>query len=199
MSAAVKITRGGNASELRGLARLSGTSGRVAARLLAVANVLDGMSRADAARLAGMSRQTLRDWVHRYNAHGVEGVRDAARSGRPPALSAEQHEAFIKRVTTGPDPSRDGVVRWRRVDLQDWLATKHAISLAETSIGRLLRKSGFRRLSARPQHPETDVEAQEALKKTLPQRSEPFSPTTRQASRLNSGSKMKPGLDKKAR
>lgn len=199
MSAAVKITREADAQGLRKLARLSGTNGRYASRLLAIANVVDGMSRSTAARQAGMDLQTLRDWVLRFNDEGIDGLRDRKRPGRRSRLSEAVRAQMVHRVTAGPDPEQDGIVRWRRVDLQSWLASDHQVVLHENSIGRLLRQLGFRRLSVRPQHPETDVEAQEALKKTLPQRSDPSSPTTRQASRLNSGSKMKLALGKKAR
>lgn len=199
MSAAVEVTREADGRELRKLARLAKTDGRYASRLLAVANVLDGMSRSAAAQQAGMGLQTLRDWVLRFNAEGAQGLRDRARSGRPARLSAEVCAEFAQRVTQGPDPEQDNLVRWRRVDLQAWLARQHHIILHENSIGRLLNQLGFRRLSARPQHPETDVRAQEALKKTSPQRSKPSSPITPLASRSSSGSKTKRGLVKKAR
>lgn len=199
MSAAVKITREADARGMRKLARLSGTNGRYASRLLAIANVVDGMSRSAAARQAGTDLQTLRDWVLRFNEEGIDGLRDRQRPGRRARLSGEVREQMVRRVIAGPDPSRDGIVRWRRVDLQAWLASDHQVVLHENSIGRLLRQLGFRRLSARPQHPETDAAALDALKKTLPQRSKPSSPTTPSASRLSSGSRMKRALVKKAR
>ena len=89
MSAAVSVTRLDHSSaELRGLARVE--AGSVACRILAIAHVLDGASRAEAAALCGMDRQTLRDWVHRFNTDGIEGLTNKAGSGRPPALSEEQ-------------------------------------------------------------------------------------------------------------
>jgi transposase-like protein len=99
-----------SSAELRREAKRCG-DGRVACRILAIAHVLDGMSRTDAARSCGMDRQTLRDWVHRYNAEGIAGLADAPRGGRPPALSSEQMAELRGLVLAGPDPARDGVVR----------------------------------------------------------------------------------------
>src|SRR4051794_41584403 len=110
----VAITREGlDAGELR---REAGRcrDARAARRMLALALVLEGASREAAARCAGMDRQTLRDWVHRYNAEGIEGLRDRPRSGRKPRLTAEQEAELVTAVEQGPDPDRDGVVRWRR-------------------------------------------------------------------------------------
>ena len=59
-------------------------------RLLSLAAVPDGMNRADAARLGGMDRQTLRDWVHRFNAHGADGLKDSWSKGNPPRLTPDQ-------------------------------------------------------------------------------------------------------------
>jgi transposase len=137
-------------------------------RLLALAQVLEGMSRSDAARNAGMDRQTLRDWVHRYNAEGVEGLCDRLRSGRKPRLSEDQLIAFDKMVETQPDPVADGVVRWRCVDLKDKIAKRFNVELSERSVGRILNERGFRKLSARPKHPEVDTAAQEAFRQTSP-------------------------------
>ena len=113
---AVAITRTDlSTEELRGAARRT-TDTYQARRLLALALVVDGASRTAAARAAGMERQTLRDWVHRYNAEGVEGLCDRARSGRPPRLSEAQLVELARLVEAGPDPARHGVVRWRCVD-----------------------------------------------------------------------------------
>ena len=139
-----------------------------ARRLLAIAMVLDGWSRTDAARAAGMDRQTLRDWVHRYNAEGVDGLRDRPRSGRPSQLKPEHFAKLEQWVEAGPDVAADGLVRWRCVDLRDRLAERFAVTLSERSVARLLNKRGFRRLSARPRHPKADEAAQDAFKKTSP-------------------------------
>ena len=141
---------------------------RQARRLLALAMVLDGHPRLLAAQAGGMDRQTLRDWVHRYNAHGIEGVRDAPREGRPPALSAEQMWELEELLLAGPDLARDGVVRWRCSDLRTQVKDRFEVELHERTVGKLLRRLGMTRLQPRPFHPKADAAAQEAYKKTLP-------------------------------
>jgi transposase len=115
-----------------------------------------------------MDRQTLRDWVHRYNAQGLPGLRDRPRPGRKPRLTPEQEAELAAAVDQGPDPGRDGVVRWRRVDLQALIETRFAVRLHERSVGKVLRRLGFARLSVRPKHPKADEAAQEAFKKVSP-------------------------------
>ena len=139
---------------------------RHARRLLALAMVLDGHSRLLAAQAGGMDRQTLRDLVHRYNAHGVEGVQDVPRGGRPPALSAEQMQALEKLVLAGPDLAEDGVVLWRCVDLRAQIKVRFEVELHERTVGKLLRRLQLTRLQPRPFHPTQDLVAQEAFKKT---------------------------------
>jgi transposase len=136
-----------------------------ARRMLALALVLDGASREEAARHAGMDRQTLRDWVHRYNAEGLPGLSDRRRPGPRPRLSPEQEAELVTAVEQGPDPERDGVVRWRRVDLQALIEARFAVRLHERSVGKVLRRLGFARLSVRPRHPKADEAAQDAFKK----------------------------------
>ncbi len=196
--AGVAITRTDmSAAELRAAARLSANA-RQASRILAIAMVLDGFSREAAARLCGMDRQSLRDWVHRYNQEGLDGLADRARSGRPASLSWVEQGKFSSWVEEGADLARDGVVRFRRVDLRDRIAAEFGVSLHERSVGKLLRRLGFRRLSVRPQHPKSDPAAQEAFKKTLRP-----SPRKRSASALasrsKSGSRTKQGSDSKGR
>src|SRR3954453_14562473 len=134
-------------------------------RMLALALVLEGSSREEAARHAGMDRQTLRDWVRRYNAEGLAGLRDRPRSGRRPRLTPGQEAELAAAVGRGPDPERDGVVRWRRVDLRARVEARFAVRLHERSVGKVLRRLGFARLSVRPQHPKADAAAQEAFEK----------------------------------
>jgi transposase len=136
-----------------------------ARRMLALALVLEGHSREAAARHAGMDRQSLCDWVHRYNDEGLAGLHDRPRSGRKPRLMPEQTAELAAVVEQGPDPDRDGVVRWRRVDLQALIKTRFGVRLHERSVGKLLRRLGFARLSVRPKHPASDPDAQEAFKK----------------------------------
>jgi len=137
-------------------------------RMLALALVLEGCSREAAARFAGMDRQSLRDWVHRYNAEGLAGLHDRPHPGPRPRLTPEQLKKFEQVVEEGPDPVRDGVVRWRRVDLQSWIKAQFGVELHERSVGKLLRRQGFVRLSVRPHHPSSDPAAQAAFKQTSP-------------------------------
>jgi transposase len=139
-----------------------------ARRMLALALVLDGASREQAARHAGMDRQTLRDWVHRYNAGGLDALRDRPRSGRRPRLTPGQGAELAAVVERGPDPDRDGVVRWRRVDLRALIEARFGVRLHERTVGKLLHRLGFARLSVRPKHPKADEAAQEAFKKASP-------------------------------
>jgi transposase len=168
-------------------------------RMLALALVLEGCSRADAARHAGMDRQTLRDWVHRYNAGGLPGLHDRHRSGRKPRLSPEQEAELVTAVEQGPDPDRDGVVRWRRVDLQALIETRFAIRLHERTVGKVLRRLGSTRLSVRPRHPKADEAAQEAFEKASPRWWREPCPSTPVADRSRSGSRTRPGSASRAR
>jgi transposase len=163
-----------------------------ARRMLALASVLEGSSREAAARAAGMDRQTLRDWVHRYNAEGLAGLHDRPRSGRQPRLTPEQRGELAKVVEQGPDPETDGVVRWRRIDLQALIKARYPVELHERSVGKLLHRLGFARLSVRPQHPSSDLEAQEAFKKGLLGWCRRRYPSTRKACRSRSGSRTRP-------
>jgi transposase len=168
-------------------------------RMLALALVLDGVSRAEAAEQCGMDRQTLRDWVHRYNDVGLTGLSDRVPAGAKPRLSPAQEGELAKLVREGPQIDKDGVVRWRRIDLSRVIEARFGVRLAERSVGAVLRRLGFRRLSARPRHPGHDAAAQQAHKKTLPNWSQPSSLSRRAASRSNCGGKMKPGSASKAR
>lgn len=137
-------------------------------RVLAIAFVLDGWSRAEAAQACGMDRQTLRDWIHRYNEHGVDGLCDLPHRGRKPSLTAEQERELADIVRRGPTRSEHGVVRWRRADLRKVIEVTFGIDFHERTIGKILDKLGFSHISVRPRHPLSDPETQEAFKKTLP-------------------------------
>src|SRR5947199_10258502 len=193
MGAAVSITRlDKTASELRKAA--SGEKDSAAARrILALALVLDGVDRKTAAETCGMDRQTLRDWVHRYNAAGLAGLGNLKSPGPGSKLTARQQAELAELVEAGPDPAVHGVVRWRRVDLRDELQRRFGVALHERSVGKVLTKLGYRKLSVRPRHPKADEEAQETFKKTSPRQSRRKSPTAPTASRSKSGSKMRPG------
>ena len=158
-------------------------------RMLALALVLEGASREEAARAAGMDRQTLRDWVHRYNEEGLPGLHDRRRPGPRPRLSPEQEAELVTAVERGPDPDRDGVVRWRRVDLQALIEARFAVRLRERSVGEVLRRLGFTRVSVRPRHPKADEAAQAAFKKASPSWWRERCPSAPAASRSRSGSR----------
>jgi transposase len=166
---AIPIIRHVEPEELRRLGREQ-ISGRVASRMFAIANVLDGLNREDAATHAGMERQSLRDWVHRFNAEGVTGLNDLPRKGRPRRMHAGIEKVFCERVDKGPDAKTDKLVRWRRMDLQAWLKSEHAINYHERSIGKILKRLGYSHVSTRPVHPQNDPEDMETFKKTLRKR-----------------------------
>jgi transposase len=167
MSAAIGLRDDFTAADLRRLAGKVRDADQVR-RLLALAAVYDGMDRSMAARIGGMDRQTLRDWVHRFNEHGPIGLINVKPAGRPPKLSVEQQEALRQLVEAGPDPEKHGVVRWRCVDLQRVLGAQFGVDLSTVAIGRQLKRLGFSHISARPLHPAQDAQAITAFKKTSP-------------------------------
>ena len=168
MSAAVKITRTDHTAEaLRGLAAKSNDGAQVR-RLLALALILEGHSHEAAASLSGMDRQTLRDWVHRYNEHGVAGLRSIRSGGQPAALTPAQMAALKALTIAGPDPETTKVVRWRCVDLREEVARRFSVTVTERTIGKWLRKMDLTRLQPRPFHPKKDAAAEETFKKTSP-------------------------------
>jgi len=142
--------------------------GQVVRRLLALALILDGHSRTQAAEMSGMDRQTLRDWVHRYNAEGLPGLVSRVGSGPAPLLNEEQMAELRALVVAGPDPAIDKVVRWRCVDLRDQVARRFSVNTTARTIGRWLRQLKLTRLQPRPFHPKKDLTAQETFKKTSP-------------------------------
>jgi putative transposase len=152
------------ASELRREA-VRGPEARAARRMLAWALVLEGHAREAAARHTGMDRQTLRDWVHRYNAQGLAGLCNRRHVGPKPRLTPEPRGEREPDVEPGPDPARDGVVRGRRVDLQALIKARFDVDRHERSVGKVLHRLGFARLSVRPKHPSSQPEAQETFKK----------------------------------
>ena len=165
----VEITRLDlSAAELRDAATRT-RDAKAARRMLAMALVLEGRSRDEAARSCGMDRQTLRDWAHRYNEGGLAGLSNLPRRNGPrPRLSAEQQAEVAKWVEEGPDLARDGVVRWRCVDLQTRIERAFSVSLHERTVGRLLQRLSFRHMSVRPQHPKSQPEAQALFSVSFP-------------------------------
>jgi len=137
---------------------------------MALAAVAEGKSREAAAAIGLMDRQTLRDWVHRFNAEGPGGLIARKSPGRPAKLSAAQKEDLRKWVEAGPETERPDLVRWRRADLADLLKERFDVECHETTVGRMLRGFGFSHISARARHPEKDDDAQEAFKKNFGER-----------------------------
>jgi len=156
-----------------------------ARRMLAIALVLEGRGRKEAAESCGMDRQTLRDWVVRYNAEGLTGLSDRVSAGPAPRLGPEQMTELSEIVEAGPDPAVDQVVRWRRVDLRRVIAARFGVELHERTVGKLLHRLGFTKLSVRPKHPRTDPAAQAEWEKKLqpPGASRPAGQCPRQADR----------------
>ncbi len=165
MPAAVKLRTDYSAFDLRRLAAGSRHANQ-SRRLLSLAAVLDGMDREQAARIGGMDRQTLRDWVHRFNERGPDGLRDIRPKGHPPKLSKDQLVELAEIVETGPDRAVDGVVRWRRIDLRKIVLERFGVDYHERTIGKVLKQIGFSHISARPHHPAQDERVIEAFKKT---------------------------------
>ncbi len=148
MSKAVEITKlTATPGELRRLAAKT-KDGEVVRRLLAIAMVLEGRPREEAAKTNGMQRQTLRDWVHRYNGDGVAGLASQVGGGRPPSLSEQQLSEIKALVVQGPDPETDGVVRWRCVDVREQILRRYSVVLHEPTA--MVRRLGACRLGGRP-------------------------------------------------
>jgi transposase len=167
MGQAIAVRTDYTAGDVRGFARRAKDVAQ-ARRLLAIAAVLDGASRTDASKIGGMDRQTLRDWVIRFNQQGPEGLINIPSPGVPPKL-AEEHRAFLARlVEEGPIPAIHGVVRWRACDLIAQLHEEFGLSVSDDTIYRALRDLGFSHVSARPKAYKQDPEAMAAFKKTLP-------------------------------
>ncbi len=167
MSAALPLRDDFDGPSLRALAKCSRDPVHVR-RLLALAEIRDSGTRSAAARIGGVSLQSIRDWVLRFNAGGPEALIDANNAGRKPKLGASELQALVRVVEEGPLPAIHGVVRWRLVDLRQWVWEVFAIETSVQSLSEQLRALGYRKLSARPRHPAQDLEAQAAFKKTSP-------------------------------
>jgi transposase len=151
MAAPIALREDFNGPGLRKLAK--GTKDAAQARrLLALAEISDGSSRTDAARIGGVTLQVVRDGVLRFNARGPGGLINGKATGNRPKLNEEQRQALARMVDSGPIPAIHGVVRWRRKDLARWIFEEFQIEVDETTVGRQLRAMGFRKLSARPRH-----------------------------------------------
>ncbi len=141
---------------------------RAILRLLAIANALEGMTRAEAARLAGMERQALHDAIQRFNAEGPDGLHDRPRSGRPEHLTPGQQAALKAHLLRGPQPERDGVSAWRLVDLCDYVERTYGVSYSQWGLSRVLKRLDLSRQKTRPSYPKGNPAAQAAFKKSAP-------------------------------
>jgi transposase len=196
MAAPISLRGDFDGPMLRALA-LSEKVGSVTRRLLSLVTVYEGGSRADAARLGGVGLQTLRDWVLRFNAQGPDGLVDGKSTGRPSLLDGEQRRALVAMVEAGPIPAIHEVVRWRLIDLVQWVFDEYGLSVTKQILSRELRALGYRKLSARPRHHEHDEAAVAAFKK----KSQTSSLISRRApeSRSSYGSKTKPASVRRTR
>lgn len=159
------------------------SDGAQVGRMLALALVLEGRARTEAAVMNGMDRQTLSDWVHRYNAEGIAGLKSRKSPGREPSLSPAQKAELRDLVIRGPDPAIHKVVRWRCVDLRAEVARRWSVEVHESTIGAWLGELGLTRLQPRPVHPKKDAEAEMSFKKTSRAWCAPHSTVSRQARR----------------
>lgn len=167
MSIPIPLRGDFNASQLRGLAKRT-KDGRQARRLLALAAIYDGATRSEAAKLGDVGLQIIRDWVLRFNARGPDGLLNGKSPGQPPKLNDAQRRAVARMIESGPIPAVHGVVRWRLIDLAQWIFEEFRIAIAKQTLSRELRAMGYRKLSARPRHHAQAVGAIEDFKKTSP-------------------------------
>jgi transposase len=155
------------ASQLRAVARKTKDASQ-ARRLLALAVIDEGASRTEAARIGGVTLQIVRDWVLKFNAQGPAGLIDRRPPGQPSILSDAHRQHLIERIEAGPIPAVHGVVRWRLVDLIQWLWEEFRIPISKQTLSRELRALNYRKLSARPRHHAKSEAAVSAFKKTSP-------------------------------
>jgi transposase len=168
-----------SADALRVIARKA-KDGPQARRLLALAAIYEGVTRAEAARIGGVTRQIVRDWVMKFNAHGPAGLIDRKPPGQPSKLTDTHRAALVARIDAGPIPSVHGVVRWRLIDLTQWVWEEFQIAISKQTLSRELRRMDYRKLSARPRHHAKNEAAVTAFKKISPpvwRRSRPSRPT----------------------
>jgi transposase len=167
MSIPIPLRADFDATRLRRLARDSKEASQ-ARRLLALATIYAGGTRTPAAEVGGVGLQVVRDWVVRFNAEGPTGLIDKKAPGQPPLLKAAHRRALARMVDDGPIPAVHGVVRWRLVDLVQWIWEEFRIVVSETTMGRVVNEMGYRKLSARPRHHAQNPDAMDVFKKTSP-------------------------------
>ena len=167
MSVPVSLRSDFDAARLRGLAKRS-QDGPQARRLLTLAAIYDGATRSEAAKIGGVGLQIIRDWVLRFNARGPVGLLNGKSPGQPARLNEAQRQAIAGMIEMGPIPSVHGVVRWRLIDLTQWVFEEFHIVVSKQTLSRELRAMGYRKLSARPRHHAQVEGAIEDFKKTSP-------------------------------
>src|SRR6202158_2806030 len=167
MSIPVSLRGDFKGSQLRALARKT-KDGPQAPRLLALAAIYDGATRTQAARVCGVKRQIIPAWVSRVNARGSAGLLDGNSPGQPSRLNDVQRQAIVRMIESGPIPAIHGVVRWRLIDLAQWIYEEFRITVAKQTLSRELRATGYRKLSARPRHHAQAEGAVEDFKKHSP-------------------------------
>src|SRR5436853_1625792 len=149
MSAPTPLRQDFDAPQVRGLARKT-KDGPQARRLLALAAIYDGATRTEAAKIGGIGLQIIRDWVLRFNARGPDALLNGKSPGQPSKLNDLQRQAIASMIESGPIPAVHGVVRWRLIDLAQWIIEEFRITVAKQTLSRELRAMGYRKLSARP-------------------------------------------------
>jgi transposase len=164
---AVSLRGDFDASGLRGLAKKT-KDGPQARRLLALAAIYDGVTRTEAAKIGGVGRQIIRDWVLRFNARGPDGLLNGKAPGQPSKLNDAQRQSIARMIESGPIPAIHDVIRWRLIDLAQWIFEEFRITIAKQTLSRELRAMGYRKLSARPRHHAQAEGAIETFKKTSP-------------------------------
>jgi transposase len=167
MAAAVGLRGDYGALRVYGLAKRSDDADQTR-RLLALAAIYNGGSRSEAAKIGGVGLQTVRDWVLAFNAEGPAGLVDRKAPGNRPILTDAQRHDLMRIVESGPTPAVHGVVRWRLIDLAQWVFDEFRVSISKQTLSRELRAMGFRKLSARPRHHAQNTDALEAFKKSSP-------------------------------
>jgi transposase len=167
MSVPIALRRDFNAAQLRGLAKKT-KDGPQARRLLALSAIYDGATRTEATKVGGVGLQIIRDWVLRFNARGPAGLLDGKSTGHPSKLNDVQRRVIARMIESGPIPAVHGVVRWRLIDLAQWIFEEFRITIAKQTLSRELRAMGYRKLSARPRHYAQAEGVIEDFKKTSP-------------------------------
>ena len=197
MAAPIRLRPDFDAPRLRALAKHSRDPDQTR-RLVALAAIYEGASRSEAARIGCVTLQIVRDWVVRFNARGPQGLVTGRAPGSRPLLNETQRQDLQRMVDHGPIPSVHGVVRWRLVDLVQWVFDEFRITISKQTLSRELRAMGYRKLSARPRHHARSETEVSTFKKNSPP-VWPRSSRRRAASPSSSGSATRPGLGRRTK